>query len=320
LDEPSTPLLFTGAANTDNLMDFPIDFCPQRQRLIEEAAAAIVNDLHATDGESVIRYKASDDEQIKADLFADRRYGDLAHENGGIYFSEESQEMPAAELRAHASSRRVIYVADPIDGSSEFVRAGPHRSPLTTAIMALRGEKLCAAAVGDIWAREVYALRLDPAGSPMLLVTSLVDGTSEPVILSPAKQAILLEDAMVAAYAPSHRNQRIDLLFPMFKAAAYVHNNGGHAFALRVVTGQSPRSYSAAMEPIPTGLWEHIGPILACAAGATTRRLDGSPLELDPTLKQTSITAGSPRLADQIQRVLSQRYQKLGISHRVPRS
>jgi fructose-1,6-bisphosphatase/inositol monophosphatase family enzyme len=90
-----------------------------------------------------------------------------------------------------------------------------------------------------------------------------------------------------------------------------VHNNGGHLFALRVAEGTSPDSYGAALEHHPVGLWEHIGPLLSERAGAVVSRLDGMPLVIDPRVKQTSITAANPRLAEEIIEVLNPSRRRL---------
>lgn len=135
------------------------------------------------------------------------------------------------------------------------------------------------------------------------------------LIINKEKEKLSLDKAFVAAYAPS--SERMKIISPLFEICPYIHNNGGQPFALRVVEGKSVKTYSAALEAKPVGLWEHIGPLMAESAGASVSRLDGSSLELNPELKQTSITAVNDEIRKGIINALKSNYEKLGILHKI---
>ena len=125
--------------------------------------------------------------------------------------------------------------------------------------------------------------------SLMFIRYKFILSKSKIIFFNQEKRKLSLDKAFVAAYAPS--SDRMKIISPLFEVCPYVHNNGGQPFALRVVEGQSVKTYSVALEAKPVGLWEHIGPLMAEYAGAFVSRLNGSSLELNPELKQTSITA-----------------------------
>lgn len=295
-------------------MDVVFDLDLPCQLRLEQTVARVVSDLAIRRGDQTVVIKDRDDEQIRADVLADSHYQKLAQADNACYLSEESESL-GDFADAHLSGA-LLYIVDPIDGSSEFARVGPMRSPLSTAIMALRGGRVIAASVGDIWQREIFGLDSGSDGKTALSVRNVDEVERRYPTVSSTKRRLALGDAMVAGYAPSHKGHRIDLLLPLFDAAAYVHNNGGQPFALQVASGESSKSYAVALELVPKELWEHIGPILASAGGASVTRLDGKPLEVDPTLRQTSITAASPALAEEVRQVLAASHQRLGVAHR----
>lgn len=296
----------------------PMKLVPSCQSRLEGAVRRVIEDPKIRKGEKTVLVKDASDEQIRADLVAEAHYKQVAGEDNAIYISEESYKKHIALLQGNGSRKKLVYVCDPIDGSTEFSRAGPMRSPLTTAIMAIQDTQLLAAAVGDVWSREIYCIGLGRNKGPRLYMVSSDSRKRTYLSVSAVKRRLTLEKAMVAAYAPGHKDNRIDLLLPLFRQAPYIHNNGGQPFALRVVAGLSEKSYAVALELVPVGLWEHIGPILASAGGATVRRLDGQPLALDPLLKQTGITAASKSLADAVQKALASSYSTLNVAHHEP--
>ena len=302
-------------------MSISFDFDPDQQLLLERAVEVVIADPEVRRGEQTTLVKDPADEQIVADARARDCYAKVADQSGALYLSEESLTDAAsrkrllAALSAPGAGETLVYVCDEIDGSSEFARAGPMRSPLTSAIMAVQRRRVLAAVVGDIWSRQIYGLQATNGESPSLYVRN-ADGTQAHALsVSESKRRLGLSDAMVAGYAPSRKSSRIDLLLPLFREAAYVHNNGGHPFALRVVAGVSTKSYSVSLELAAKECFEQIGPILASAGGATVTRLDGGLIELDLLLKQTSLTAANPALAKEVVRALHDAYASRNAPH-----
>lgn len=275
---------------------FPFSFDLSIQQALEQAVAQVMKDPKIQRGEQTRVIKSRADEQIIADVIADTYYKELAKQENALYLSEESLN----RLKKF-SPERLTFICDPIDGSSEFSRIGPLHSPLTTAIMAIKEGKIVAAVVGDIWRREIYGLI--KSKHLLLYVRTIDDSVFRYLSISHQKQTLSLKQSMIAAYAPTYG--RMQLLEPLFREGCpYIHNNGGHPFALRIVAGISTKSYAASIELEPVGLWEHIGSLLASVGGATVKRSDGKSLVLDPTIKQTSITAANKKLATDIIRAL----------------
>ena len=300
-------------------MSIIFEFCASQQQILETAVEVVMTDPAIRQGEQTSFAKDCSDEQIVADVLAHAHYKQLAKTQGALYFSEESlvdrptRDQLLAALSASRAEEQLVYVCDEIDGSSEFSRFGPMRSPLSTAIMAVQHGAVLAAVVGDIWSDEIYGLQAKDGKSPELCVRNIDRSQSRVLAVADAKRHLKLPEAMLAGYAPSQKNSRIDLLWPLFSKAAYVHNNGGHLFALRIA-----KSYSCALELIPKELTENIGPILASAGGAVVTRLDGSPLGLNVLEKQTSVTAASPALAKEVCEALHDTYLRLNVPHRRP--
>jgi hypothetical protein len=253
------------------------------------------------------RAKANDDEELHEDRLAHMIWQRCADEIGALLLSEELNLHQWDEWRDRYVStipqNMRVLVVDPIDGSSEWNRAGWRHSPLTTAAMLLDvvGEGdgrfdviLRAAVVGSIWQECTWGLD----GIGLTVAPWGVMPSVKYVEMATEKRSIEIGDAMLAVYAPTAKH--LDIARPLFDAAPYVHNGGGIPYALRVVEGRSSRSYSASVEPFPSAAWEHIGPVMASFGGADIARLDGAPLDLNPFIKQTSVTAANTDLLQSI--------------------
>lgn len=297
---------------------FPIAFDRECQRVLERSVDLVLNDTRIALGDATMHVKHPGDEQIVADVVADQIHSETAREVGALFVSEERHTTSLAELTLMTESKPLVFVCDPIDGSSEFSRIGVRRSPLSTAILAVRDGAFVAGAVGDIWGGEVFGLDCEDNGEAYLVVRRRGTMDRQRVAVDGRKRLIPLSEARVAAYAPSRHKSRFELIGPLFDRAEYVHNNGGQLFALRVVEGRSVASYTAALELVPVPLWEHIGPILAVFANASVCRVDGRALELNPQIAQTSITAASENLNHELQDALWNAYATTGIQHRQP--
>ena len=300
---------------------FPIAFDPRCQTILDRAVpsvAACISD-EPSDAWEATDYKPQADERLAEDRAAHDVWQRAADELGALFISEESPQNTINAARAAFRARTFpspYLLVDPIDGSSEWHRMGARRTPLGTAALLIRYRpegstvraELVAAVVGDIWQRRTFALR--SAG------TASVDwatGVERLLSISSAKQALAPSQAMVAAYSPGL--ETLELLRPTIAIAPYFHNNGGMLTALRVVDAASPRSYAVSIEPRPSPIWEHAGPILAAIAGARASRLDGAPLSLDPFVAQTSITAVNQPTADAHIRALAESYSRHGVAY-----
>ncbi len=278
--------------------EYPFDVNRDVQEFLEHLCSSLVNSAFVETGDHTLRAKDESDEEIEADRYADEflRKNIERRDTHAHYLSEEDDN-------GYFDASRTVYISDPIDGSSEFNRAGPYRSPLTTAVMAMKDKKILGACVGDIWRKCVYGVDHG---------LYLFDG-NEKKYMSVSEAKRTATNIKIAAYAPS--KERIVLIRPLFDVFPYVHNNGGHPFALQVVEGQSDDTYAAALEAKPARLWEQIGPLMASRGKAYVSRLDGEPLELNPYIRQTSVTAASSEIAEMIIGTLSRQYNVFGISH-----
>jgi hypothetical protein len=204
----------------------------------------------------------------------------------------------------------VVIIADPIDGSSEVNRIGSFRSPLSSAVMAIKESIVLAAAVVDIWGQKVYGI--DKEGLYYYLIS---DEKKIYISISEYKKEKVKtpEKVFIALYAPNQK--RLNLALPLFSRFPYVHNNGGHLFALQVVEGRSHQTYSASLEILPKELWEQIGPIMAHYGGAYLCRLNGKRLKIDLGIKQTSITTVNEDIANTIIELLHPVYEKTHQKH-----
>ena len=287
-------------------MDFQID--SDIQSLLESACVKILHSPEALGGWRDIRTKSPGDVLIEADVHCDGVYADTAQREGIAYHSEETR----GDFSVWESGD-IFIIADPIDGSSEFGRYGPRRSPIMTAALALRGTTVVAGAVGDLWNEAVYGLEDEG-----LYVYQLRTGHPDrrTIRLSEARRATSLGNAAVAAYAPTHTLMR--LIYPgLFEHAQVVANNAGIGTQLAVVEMDASHSLCASIETKPIDLFEHIGAIMAAHAGAYVCRLDGSELLADPRHLQSGITAVSAQLAGEIWESVRDQYVAAGIPHDV---
>lgn len=248
---------------------FEIDLVKQSN--LEKRIELIINEVQKID-EKTVEEKSENDELILSDVKAFEIIKNTSPKD--VYIITEEGN--------YGKESNIIEIWDPIDGSSEFNRIGKRRSPLTTAGIVIHKNKIIGASIGDIWNRKIYGL--DKKG-----LYFKVNKEKNYLTINKEKRKLSLDKAFVAAYAPS--SDRMKIISPLFEVCPYVHNNGGQPFALRVVEGQSVKTYSAALEAKPVGLWEHIGPLMAEYAGAFVSTLNGSSLELNLYLEQTSITA-----------------------------
>ncbi len=301
---------------------FNHDIDPALQQRIETTIPAIGRVLGREPAEWTA--KSPNDEELAEDLAADRVWRSVAQELGLHYLSEELTEAEweqwSQRVNDPANTEWTILIADPIDGSSEWHRTGWRHSPVLTAAMVLTVTRsngtlsavLRAAAAGALWQGITYGIYEDR------LTVAAWDApqSRRPISVSNEKQCVRIAEAMIAAYAP--KDTHADVVQPLFKAAPYVHNNGGMAFSLRVVEGISARSYAASVEPVPCAIWEHAGPVLASFGGAAVARLDGRPLVLNPFERQTSVVASNSALLDEIVRVCNSRADNCRVSHMEP--
>ena len=302
---------------------FPTDYHAESQELLEQTIPRIARIIPHEPSSSwtATDYKPQADEQLHEDTVCAEIWRETADSLGALYLNEEStcSESDATRSSIMSSPGRFILVSDPIDGSSEWNRMGWRRSPLATAALLLRIDStdnggrfvLCGAVVGDLWQERTFGMRGNT------LVSRFWDqNDAQTVSLETAKHALGIADATVAAYCPAI--QTVDLLRPCLEQAPYFHNNGGMLTALRVVDSSSVRSYAISLEPRPSPLWEHAGPILASFAGASVSRLDGAPLTLDPFIWQTSITAVNDTVLREVVSLLTPSYKQCGVVHHKP--
>lgn len=274
------------------------------QEKLEDRVKLIINEAKNIE-EKTIKAKSEKDEQIKSDIDA---FDIIKKTSKGVYVISEEGNYGDKKCA-------VIEVWDPIDGSSEYNRIGEKKSPLTTAGIVIYKNSIAAVSIGDIWNEKIYGLDISGLYFKVNKEKKYITISEEKLDKEDFSKRELksLDKVFVAAYAPSL--ERLKIILPLFEVCPYVHNNGGQPFALRVVEGKSIKSYSAALEAKPVGLWEHIGPLMAEYAGASVSRLDGSPLELNSNLKQTSITAVNDEIRENIINTLKPNYEKLGILH-----
>ncbi len=271
------------------------------QSVLEEACVRILRSPEALGGGSPIHTKKPGDVLIEADVYCDRIYAQTAETIDAHYHSEESfGDMSVCDRE------ELILLSDPIDGSSEFGRYGPHRSPVTTAAMALRGQSVTAAVVGDLWNGTVYGLDTDG----LYVYTHKPDSAAKRrIVLSDRRRATRLEDACVTVYAPN--KLLMGLVYPhLHERVPYVGSGGGIGTQLAVAEMEADHALCASIEPKPSGLYEHIGAILASRAGAHASRVDGTELLLDPRCLQTSMIATSKTLAGDIWATLQGAYSQ----------
>ncbi len=274
---------------------FEID--EKRQKNLEDRVNLIIAEIQKV-REGTVSEKTKSDELIKADV--------ISHE---IIIEKAPQDVYViTEEGNYGNKSAIVEIWDPIDGSSEFNRIGRRRSPLTTAGLVICENKIIGAAVGDIWNNKLYGI--DERG---LYYKKLRNQQKNYITISKEKEKLTLDKAFIATYAPTF--DRMKIVLPLFEVVPYIHNNGGHPFALRVVEGQSVKTYAAALEAKPKELWEHIGPLMAEYCGAFVSKLDGSPLELDIKIKQTSITAVNSNIGEGVINALKENYEKLDIKH-----
>jgi len=307
---------------------FPIAFDAEVQARLEATVPLVGQHLAAEP--MAWRAKSPRDEELAEDLAADQLWRACAESLGASYLSEELGEAEWDRWRARLlglgtgkSAGWRVLVADPIDGSSEWHRTGWRHSPVTTAAMVLdlvvepgRGlvtrrvsGRLVAAVAGDIWQRRTFCL----AGRQLVVRDWDRPAPYTIVRVSPEKRRLPIREAMTAAYFP--HGPAVAYLEPLFEAVPYLHNNSGIRFALRVVEGQSSRSYALAIEPKPVDFWEHVGVVLAAFGGASVSRLDGSPLTLNPFAKQSSIAAASRALREACVELLQPACKKYSVQH-----
>ena len=299
---------------------FPLAFDAAAQSILEAAVPEVAAGIggEPSDAWEATDYKPQADEKLAEDRAAHEVWARAAAQVGAVLISEESPDETIAAARADFRALRFpspYLLVDPIDGSSEWHRMGPHRTPLATAALLVHyephGERirgtLLAAVVGDMWQQRSFGLRPNGAAS-----VDWQTGNARLIASSPAKRSLPPEQAMVAAYSPGLAT--LDLLRPTIEMAPYFHNNGGMLTALRVVDAASPRSYAVSIEPRPSAIWEHAGPILAAFSGAAVSRLDGTPLSLNPFVWQTSITAANQAIASAHIEALAPSYRH----HRMP--
>ena len=287
-------------------MKFDID--SKIQSLLESACVRILHSPEALGGWRDIQTKKPGDVLIEADVFCDGIYAKTAREAGLQYHSEETK----GDLTAWESGE-ILVIADPIDGSSEFGRYGPRRTPIMTAALALRGTEIIAGVVGDLWNETVYGIDAEGLYSYSLRVGH---HNRQPIQLVESRRGTVLANAAVAAYAPYYRLMK--MLYPgLFENALIVANNAGIGTQLAVVEMTAQHAVAASIETKPIDLFEHIGAVLACRAGAYVCRMDGSEFITDPRHLQTSITAVSKDIADEIWSSIRDQYKAAGMPHDV---
>ena len=181
-----------------------------------------------------------------------------------------------------------------------------------TAALALRGTEIIAGVVGDLWNETVYGIDAEGLYSYSLRVGH---HNRQTIQLAGSRRGTILASAAVAAYAPYHRLMK--LLYPgLFENALIVANNAGIGTQLAVVEMTAQHAVAASIETKPIDLFEHIGAVLACRAGAYVCRMDGSEFITDPRHLQTSITAVSKDLADEIWSSIRDQYKAAGMPPR----
>ena len=262
------------------------------QSRLEETVRKIISKVHylCTYQDIVpIFEKSAGDEQINLDTAATeiifKDYSDI-----GIFTEEGEQTSLTPEL----------IVADPIDGSSEANRMGPYSNPLSTSIMLIRDNKIIGAAAGDIWKKRVYGIN----NNGLYWINPDHKDIRTYVVCNKRDQQIRL-----AAYARTSKYAKVAqeiFRFVELGVISYFGNDGGGMFPIEVALGRE-RGYNCAAELLPVPLYEHITAIMATKAGAKLSRLDGTPLEINHEIKQTSIVAAN----DSIRETLIQRLKDI---------
>lgn len=298
-----------------------VSFDPLAQERLDATATAIGGCIGYEPGGWTA--KASDDEELSEDIEAHNFWRDCADELGTEFLSEELSDAEWQhwrELLTSRDQRRVrILVADPIDGSSEWNRAGWRHSPLTTAAMVVEttlpdasDNVVCAAAVGALWQERTWSISGDK-----LIVTSWAEPNSTEVVrIADEKRRLTTAETMAAAYFPMAQHARI--VAPLYDVVPYLHNLGGIPFSLRVVAGRSRRSYGASIEPLPTAPWELVGLVMAAIGGAAVARMDGAPISLNPFILQTSIVAVNHRVLTDLSMAISCRNDGVDVQYVAP--
>lgn len=290
------------------MIDFDLDGEVQGQ--LEETVRKIILMVHtcmsSNDYTTTIREKGRGDEQIDIDviakeiIFKDYERYPIFTEEGSNRFSQPTSE---------------LVVADPIDGSSEVNRMGAYSNPLSTSIMVVRNDRVIAASAGDIWKKYIYGI--DQKG---LYIVKMNDHNASKSYIFRNSNAFSHPSIRLAAYARNSKRAEIaktinDLLSS--GDIAYFGNDGGGMFPIQVALGRG-KGYNCAAELLPKELYEHITAIMATTAGAKLSRLDGSPFEVNPLIRQTSIIAVNDAVREMLIQKLKKTYQTLNIAHVEP--
>ncbi|HDS74798.1 MAG TPA: hypothetical protein ENN56_04575, partial [Firmicutes bacterium] len=182
--------------------------------VVQERLDATASEIGAGVGHepSSWKAKANDDEELTEDLAAHELWRRCADDLGYGFLSEELSETEWQRWRDSLASRerrRVrILVSDPIDGSSEWNRAGWRHSPLTTAAMVVEttlpdatDNVVCAATVGAIWQERTWSLNTDS----VVVKPWSAQTVGKTVRLADEKRNLTTSETMAAAYFPTAR-------------------------------------------------------------------------------------------------------------------
>jgi fructose-1,6-bisphosphatase/inositol monophosphatase family enzyme len=262
-----------------------------------------VYDEFNTNGIDVVCSKSKGDEQINLDVLAN----ELIHNKFQKYsiLSEESDDGCFK-----GKSINSFIATDPIDGSSESNRK-QSLDGLTSSILLVENNFVIAAACADISSKRIYGI--DEFG------LYFIESDSNDKIYLKIDEKMNNSDIYMASYAPSKK--RSNLLSYVSKLLAdekisYFHNNGGGMFSFNVINNKD-KSYNACAELLPKQLYEHITEIMAIKAGCYFGKVDGSSLELDPSIKQTSILTRTKCMYEYLCNIFSDYYFDNKIKHKI---
>ena len=180
-------------------------------------------------------------------------------------------------------------ILDPIDGSFMFLHGV--KSFTCIAMMVLENRTVKYALVQSIATEDIYYCDEHHAYLNGNVITCNANTLKEPYLIS----------GFAAKKRSLDRSQPLKNLPFNF----YFSNDGGPLFSALVASN----NVDAAVEFSPASLHEFAGAMIAKKAGAFVETIDGKAITLDPSIKQTLITARSEEILRQLQKVLQENTQ-----------
>ena len=271
------------------------DITTHEQIELEEIVQRVVVLLDKEVDPSVLLEKSKNDKLLVADVQADSLYKSLIRksEPEAWIFSEEGNPIQGVGS--------VFYELDPVDGSSGLLHAGAGECFLATAVMKVDSGQIVGLAAGDITLGYIWGVDSDG-----LYKYPAKKKHRKNYIRIPRKKTDLrLKDSLLTSYTVPWERARI------FSPSPWSECKGIASPRMHFRVGDpSEDSPAAALEPYPVRLHEHIVQLMLQFAGASTRRLDGEFLRINPWIMQTSICSASRALADEIIECLDSRIER----------